>query len=136
MDEGFEQWRKRLRGLNWRKIVWWSHRDLCRLGIDTINLLCALGLPGAEKMDIDHCLRTIDAWAEHVKSYTARMRHVYDRRPERFGQSLGYFKALCLVTALQFECGVRYNPAKRDPDVPFEVADSFIFGIIQGEGGT
>jgi hypothetical protein len=37
---------------------------------------------------------------------------------------------------LQRDCGVQYNPEKRDPEVPFEPADSFIFGIVQGNGGT
>lgn len=134
-----ETWFKRLREskvISWRDIVWWTHLDLCRLGIDTINLLCAAGIPGAEKMDIGYCLRKIDEWAAKVQLYTEQMLHHFERHPERYGNSLAYFKALCLVTVLQRDCGVRYNPAKSDPNVPLETADSFIFGIIQGDGGT
>jgi len=136
MDQTFEQWKTQLKNLSWRKITRWSYGDLCRLGIDTMNLLCAAGLPGAERMDIRYCLRKIHEWAERVKCYTAQMKHVYERRPEQFGHSLAYFKALCLITALQRDCGVRYNPAKRDLDSQLEVSDTFIFGIIQGDGGT
>jgi hypothetical protein len=136
MDQELAAWLQQLKGLTWRKAVWWSHRDLCRLGIDMLNLLCAKGLPGAERMNIDLCLRKIDQWADKVKSYTSSMVRVFVRQPEQFGHSKGYFQALCLVTCLQRECGVRFNPAKRDPDAHIDVADSFIFGIIQGDGGT
>ncbi len=62
MSREREAWSERLRKISWREIVWWGDRDLCRLGIDTINLLCALGLPGTERMDIAFCLRKIDEW--------------------------------------------------------------------------
>jgi hypothetical protein len=136
MDADLERWKRWTKELNWHKIAWWHHRDLCRLGIDTINLLCALGLPGAEKMDIDHCLRKIDEWTDTVRTYTAKMRYLFEREPSRFSHSLAYFKALCLITALQRDCGVRYNQRIRDLSVPLEVADSFIFGIIRGDGGS
>jgi hypothetical protein len=78
MDEDLERWKRWTTNLRWRKIALWPHRELCRLGIDTINHLCALGLPGAENMDIDDCLQEVERWAEKVKLYTALMMHKYD----------------------------------------------------------
>ncbi len=85
-----------LKHIDWKKIVWWSHQDLCRLGIDTINLICAMGLPGSEAIDIPYCLAKIDEWAKKVETFTAQMKYLYERDPESYGYSLGYFKALCL----------------------------------------
>jgi hypothetical protein len=41
-----------------------------------------------------------------------------------------------MITVLQRDMGVRYNPAKIPDDAPFDTADSFIHGVIQGDGGT
>jgi hypothetical protein len=41
-----------------------------------------------------------------------------------------------MITVLQKDCGVRYNLAKIPEDVPFDASDTFIHGIIQGDGGT
>jgi hypothetical protein len=60
----------------------------------------------------------------------------YDRDPASYGNSRNYFRILALVTILQQECGVRYNPAKIPVDVPLDSADSFIHGVILGDGGT
>lgn len=137
MSDDQKAWLEKLRSVtSWRSIVFWPVEDLRRLGIATMNLFCADGLPGTAKVDIGYCLAKIDAWAEKVKFYTAQMTHVFERHPERFDHSRGYFKALCLITCLQQQCGVRYNPAKRDRSVPLVPADSFIFGIIQGDGGN
>jgi hypothetical protein len=131
-----DRWTEQAEGLTWRDVVRWSHRDLCRLGIDYLNLLACQGLPETERLDIPLCLAKIDEWTHSVKMYTAQNADAFRDRPEDFGHSIGYFRALCLVTALQLECGVKYHPEKKDPAAVFEPADSFIFGIIQGGGGT
>jgi hypothetical protein len=100
------------------------------------NLVCGMELPGARVMDIDLCLRTLDTWTDRAKSYTARSLPQFQKNPARFNHSEPYFRVLCLITYLQRDCGVRYNPAKIRHDAVFEPADSFIYGIIQGDGGT
>ena len=41
-----------------------------------------------------------------------------------------------MITHLQRDIGIRYHPGRtRDEDV-FQPEDSFIYGVIQGEGGT
>ena len=50
--------------------------------------------------------------------------------------SEAYFRSLCLITVPQRDLGVRYNPAKIPSEARNGAADMFLFGIIQGEGGT
>ncbi len=40
--------------------------NLGAVDIAEMNLLCAVDLPGAEKLDIDHALTTLDQWAMRV----------------------------------------------------------------------
>ena len=101
-----------------------------------LNLVCAHGLPGARVMDIEVCLRTINSWTHKVRYYTNELLRQYHREPSDYYSSEPYFRMLCLVTCLQRNCGVHYNLAKISPDAVFEAADSFIFGIVQGNGGT
>lgn len=56
--------------------------------------------------------------------------------PAEYENSWAYFRTLVLITVLQRDLGLRYNPAKVPDDAPFEPADVFIHGAIQGKGGT
>jgi hypothetical protein len=60
----------------------------------------------------------------------------FRRKPKEYENSEAYFRTLSLITVLQRDVGVRYNPAKIAVDAPFDTADSFIHGVIQGDGGT
>jgi hypothetical protein len=46
--------------------------ELARVDIALMNLLCAKGLPGAEKLDIPPALRKRDEWAAKVRFETER----------------------------------------------------------------
>jgi len=48
---------------------------LAGVDIAEMNLLCAVGLPGAENLDVEHALATLDQWAQRVKFETER--HLY-----------------------------------------------------------
>jgi tetratricopeptide (TPR) repeat protein len=110
-----------------------------RLGdvdIAEINLLCATGLPGAEKLDIDHALATLDDWAKRVKFETDR--HLYrvtdPRYAEHYRHSEAYLRAEMLLQALQVDLGVKYDLAAR---YNFSFKDSrvaFIHGMIPVPG--
>jgi hypothetical protein len=78
----------------------------------------------------------LDLWAAKVKEYINLMAHLFHRQPEQYRHSWAYFRVLCMVTLLQRDLGVRYNPAKKDDSILLEPADTFIHGIIQGNGGT
>ncbi len=110
-----------------------------RLGevdIAEMNLLCASGLPGAEKLDIDHALTTLDLWAERVKFETER--HLYrvtdPRHAEHYRHSEAYLRAEFLVQTLCEDLGIKYDQPARDN---FSFKDSrvaFIHGMISAPG--
>jgi hypothetical protein len=115
-----------------------SPDQLKKVDIARMNLLCAQGLPGAEKLDaerMDQCLATLDSWAERVRSETQRYLHKFRHNPAEYQNSEGYFCTLMLVTVLQQDLGVRYN-AKRIREVDFANAkDLFIHGMIDDDNG-
>ncbi len=101
-----------------------------------MNLACAEGLPDAKNLDVAGWLQRLAEWTDYVRAFTRRALPAFDRKPADFNHSPGYFRALCLVTALQRDLGLRYNPAKIPADVPLETADIFIHGAVLGQGGT
>lgn len=113
--------------------------DLHRCDIARLNLVCALGLPGTETLDIDRCIRTIDKWTNRVEFETRR--HLYrakdPRFADRYGGSQAKLSAEMLSQVLQEDCGVKYNPSRiLDPDFR-NPKDLFIHGIIgDSNGGT
>jgi hypothetical protein len=122
--------------LTWLDYAWMPEEKLAAQPIEAVNLASARGLPGAESIDFGYCLSRIDYMAECVRAYTERALPQFRRKRWDFDNSEPYFRVLCLVTALQRDLGVKYNPAKIPEDVPFDSADSFIHGILQGPGGT
>jgi hypothetical protein len=68
-----------------------SPDDLARVDVARMNLLCAEGLPGSEKLDIEASLATLDRWAAHIKSETDRHLYRFHQNPAEFENSEGYF---------------------------------------------
>ncbi len=121
---------------DWRMLACLPEHLLGRYDVALVNLACAVGLAGWEKIDAELCLRKLDEWAEKVREFTDRCLHDFHRRPAEYNYSEAYFRILAMITHLQRDLSVEYNPEKRDPDVPFELEDTFIHGIMQGDGGT
>ena len=116
--------------------------QLAEVDIAEMNLLCAVGLPGAEKLDIDHCLATLDRWAQRVKFETER--HLYrltDPRykghAEHYKHSEARFRAEWLVSVLQQNIGLRYHKGFVPQDVevpPFKTSkETFLHGLMDHE---
>ncbi len=122
--------------LDWRKLACLSNEQLGRYDIAAINLACAEGLPGADEIDHDYCLNKLDGWAEAVRDYTVQLLPQFRRKPLEYENSEAYFRALTLVTVLQRDLGVRYNPAKIPENATFDTADAFIHGVIRDNTGT
>jgi tetratricopeptide (TPR) repeat protein len=103
--------------------------------IATMNLLCAVGLPGAENLDIAKSLTTLDEWAERVRHETERYLYKFRQAPQDYNHSEGYFRMLTLITVLQQDLGVRYNK-ERIRDIDFTNSkDLFIHGMIGSDNG-
>ena len=82
-----------------------EHCDIARM-----NLLCAEGLPGAEKLNVDECLATLDQWAQHIKAETDRNHHRFKEDPATYSNSEAFYKMLMMAVVLYEDYGVRYNP--------------------------
>lgn len=119
---------------------------LGKIDVAALNLMCAVGLPQAEKLDFDRCLSWLDEAARKADFDTRRHLYRFIQSPGTYNNSPGYFCCYHLLQALQEDFGVRYNPARvRDPkfqdpkclDPDFKDSrDLFIHGIIDGPGGT
>lgn len=59
--------------------------------IATANLSCALGLPGAEGLDIGRYDATLDSWVKHIRLETLRHAYRFSGHPEEYEHSPAYF---------------------------------------------
>lgn len=117
--------------VNEANVDWIASCDVAEL-----NLACAKGLPSSDDLDIERCLTKLDEWAAHVQREIERHYYRFLRSPEKFNNSQGWFCVLMMITVLQQDFGVRYNPERiRDPDFT-NSRDLFLHGLISGEGGT
>jgi hypothetical protein len=122
--------------LGWKQLPLLSNEQLGRRDIAAVNLVCASEFPDAATVDFELCLRRIDEWAEIVRRFTDPRVAAGHWRQDAYNHSEPFFRAMAMVTVLQRDLGVRYNPAKIPKEVPLDPADSFIYGVVLGEGGT
>ena len=86
-----------------------SVMQLEKVDIARMNLLCAEGLPGAEKLDINKTLAMLDRWSEHVKQDTKKRSSQYLKNPARYDNSFAKFKAVNLALTLKEDFELGYN---------------------------
>ena len=101
--------------------------------VGVANLLCARGLPCVAGVDEAAALRTLDAWAKRVEAETARHLYRFRQNPFEFNNSEAYFRMLTLVTVLQEDCGVRYNPERMHAPNFADSRDLFLHGLLTGK---
>jgi Transglutaminase-like superfamily len=112
-----------------------SDDELHGQDIALLNLRCAEGLRGSEKLDISQCLATLDKWAAWVKHETDRHLYKFRQNPKDFESSEPYFRMLMLITVVQQDFKVHYDP-DRIRDVDFTNSqDLFIHGMIDNDNG-
>ena len=99
--------------------------QLSQVDIGRMDLLCAQGLPGAEDLDMDRCLETLDQMAERVRSETSRHRYSYERNPAEFEHSEGYYQMLFLAVVLAEDFKATYVPDKRGTAADARPGDGF-----------
>ena len=104
------------------------------IGIARMNLLCASGLPEAEKMNLSECLKTLDRYAEAVRVETEKYFPMYVREPGKYKNSEGYFKMLVLVTVLKKNLGIDYNSGRSNHEAMeaffADSKDIFLNGLL------
>ena len=97
-------------------LVCYSDADIAHRDVAELNLMCAVGLPGSEELDIGFCLRTLDRWAKRVRRDTEKNTWQFDRHPESFNYSWAFVRILNMVTVLQRDLGVHYRQELIDMD--------------------
>jgi len=113
-----------------------SDPELAESDIALTNLKCATGLPHAETLDLTRCLDRIGRIARQVRRETKRNLYRFRRCPKEWNGSEAYWTACMMITVLQQDFGVRYNPERiYDPDFR-DSRDLFIHGMLFGSGGT
>ncbi|MFV0446374.1 MAG: tetratricopeptide repeat protein [Planctomycetaceae bacterium] len=131
-------------GPPWRQLLQSVHQADRLHDVALLNLVCTSELRGASSLPIEHYLEWLDDVAAKVRLATERNYFKFLDAPEVFENSQARFCMVCLVTVLQRECGVRYNPKWQGltPDSPVPEAfgidanDLFVHAIIDGIGGT
>lgn len=112
--------------------------QLANVDIAEMNLLCATGLPGAENLNIDHALATLDQWAARVKSETNR--HLYrvtdPRYADHYRHSEALLRAEMLLQVLQVDLGVKYDMTAAHNFAFNDSRVAFIHGMIPTPGQT
>lgn len=101
-----------------------------------MNLACAAGLPGAERIDFPLCMATLDEWAASCRAFTQKVMPYFHRGRCDYPKSEPKFRIQAMISHLQCDLGVRYHPDRKTDDSVFQPEDSYLHGIIQGEGGT
>jgi hypothetical protein len=122
--------------LRWQMLVMQPERELARLDIAAMNLACAEGLPGADRIDWEKCLTTLDRWADSCRRFTAGVIPHFRAGRCDYPESEQRFRIQAMVTHLQRDLGMRYHPDRREDNSVFQPEDSFVHGVTQGEGGT
>ncbi len=105
--------------------------------IAQVNLETACGLPTCETLDFPAYLQQLEAWAELIADKTERWLPSFHRCPSEFDGSPGRFRMMALVTVLQRDLGVRYDPACQEGIYcALDPRTLFLHGLLDGNGGT
>ena len=111
-------------------------RNSPKIDIAELNLACAAGLPGTDKIDGKAIRSKLDRWADLVAEDTARYITNYERDPGHFNHSVAQYSMEMMITVLMLDLGVRYHP-ERIRNVDFaRPEDLFLHGLVEGDGGT
>lgn len=103
------------------------------LDIAEVNLLCARHLPGAEAIDVQDALATLDTWTSRVHSETDRHFYKFHQHPAEYQHSEPYFRILVLITVLQQDFRVHYSATQiQSPDFS-DSRNLFLHGLLGPE---
>lgn len=98
-----------------------------------VDLAVARTIPGYESLDVARYKKTVDEWAEQVRSETDRHLYKFQQAPGEYKNSQAYFKALVLATVIGQDFQVGYDVETVSFDKP---ADLFVHGVIDQRRGT
>ena len=108
---------------------------LAKVDVLEMNAACASGLPGGESFDYPNAREFVDWLAQRVKVYTRSRYTVFESRSAEFGNSKPVFRILSMVTVLQRDEGIMYDPAlMNQPNFFRDARNVFAHGALDGRG--
>ena len=107
-----------------------SGKQLENVDIGLMNLLCAEGLKGAENLDIDKCMATLDEWAKVIKHETEIRISQFQNHRDYYKNSEPLFRMVMLVLGLKEKLGVHYNLENMETPEYSDSSQIFIHGIL------
>jgi hypothetical protein len=129
---GRARWRENL-----ARLVGMSEKELATHDIAQLNLFCAAGLPGTQRINPDACIAKLDDWAKYIDRNIKHWWPDFLRSPKEGEDSPGKFCMLAVASLLQRQLGIHYNLAFSEGD--YDGRDSrnlFVHGLLSGYGGT
>ena len=99
--------------------------EITQLPLTHLNLLCASGLWATNEPDLKGCQASLEAWAGHIRSETARHRYRFEKNPAEFENSEGLFRMLMLCVVLAEDYGVHYDVERRSGPEATRADDRF-----------
>lgn len=100
-----------------------------RPDIARVNLELATDLPHGDP-DVDACLATLDEWVELCRAEIRRAKKEFKKDPGYYDHSRATFCMMCIVTVVQRDLGVRYNPDAVGSYSFSDARDCFIHGLL------
>jgi Transglutaminase-like superfamily len=112
--------------------------DLAQIAVADVPMACAAGLPAAEHLNISACLATLDCWAQIVNRYVQDVMPNWRRGPYRYGNQIGFFKFLAMVSILKHPRGLNvvYEPTAIGNSDCSDSRDDFLHGVLTRRTGT
>jgi hypothetical protein len=99
--------------------------EAVQVEVGRMNLLCAKGLPGADRLEVGGLLTTLDSWAQRANAETERQFYRFRKDPAEFEHSEGSFRMLMLMVVLTEDFGVHYKQGARTGPEAARPADGF-----------
>ena len=118
-----------------------SNEELEQYDIAFLNLICRESMSEMDRASIAKSLIKLDKWAAHVAVETEKSFPLFRKNPASFYHSEEYFRILVLVSVLQQDLRVTYNPEREsnptdpEPDESFfsDPKDVFLDGFTDRE---
>jgi len=129
----------------YEELLAWPIDKLDKVDIARMNLICATGLPGAENLDVEKALQTIDAWGELAKRNEIKYESCFAQNLEKYERSYALFRAVYLGLTLKEDINCVYSRhllasgAVTDwTSIRFfkDSRDLFIHGFVERHQGT
>lgn len=132
----WQRWPPGAAMFDWYTLNKWSDAALARVDIVRINAICAAGLPGIDRADADGDSRAVDEIAASCHQFTERTMSMFRRGKCDYPNSEPKFRIQAMITHIQRDLNFRYHPDRQTEDAEFQPADSFLYGLLHGAGGT